>query len=139
MNEECIIADTLRIVDALRILNDLSDTAMTLFVVDNNGCMVGTLTDGDIRRALIGNYELDSRVRDVMFCEFAYIDENDLNIVPIHELRNKHIKLIPVLDSEHHIKEIYNIEKLQLCPPYRCCYDGRRKGERLRSLTRKDP
>ena len=50
MNEECIIADTLRIVDALRILNDLSDTAMTLFVVDNNGCMVGTLTDGDIRR-----------------------------------------------------------------------------------------
>lgn len=49
--------------------------------------MVGTLTDGDIRRALIGNYELDSRVRDVMFCEFAYIDENDLNIVShIHEL-----------------------------------------------------
>ena len=31
--------------------------------------------------------ELDSRVRDVMFCEFAYIDENDLNIVShIHEL-----------------------------------------------------
>lgn len=48
MNEECIIADTLRIVDALRILNDLSDTAMTLFVVDNNGCMVGTLTQMEI-------------------------------------------------------------------------------------------
>ena len=140
MNEECIIADTLRIVDALRILNDLSDTAMTLFVVDNNGCMVGTLTDGDIRRALIGNYELDSRVRDVMFCEFAYIDENDLNIVShIHELRNKHIKLIPVLDSEHHIKEIYNIEKLRSVLPIDVVMMAGGKGERLRPLTEKTP
>lgn len=140
MNEECIIADTLRIVDALRILNDLSDTAMTLFVVDNNGCMVGTLTDGDIRRALIGNYELDSRVRDVMFCEFAYIDENDLNIVShIHELRNKHIKLIPVLDSEHHIKEIYNIEKLRSVLPIDVVVMAGGKGERLRPLTEKTP
>ena len=40
MNEECIIADTLRIVDALRILNDLSDTAMTLFGLSGNFWLV---------------------------------------------------------------------------------------------------
>lgn len=37
---------------ALGKLNNLSGQAMTLFVVDSDGRMVGTLTDGDVRRAL---------------------------------------------------------------------------------------
>ena len=41
---------------ALRVLDNLPDNASrTLFIVDDNDVMVGSLTDGDIRRGLLEN------------------------------------------------------------------------------------
>lgn len=53
MNRHVIHSDA-SITDALKMLNALSGDAMTLLVTDSDGRMLGTLTDGDIRRALIG-------------------------------------------------------------------------------------
>ncbi len=48
-----IIGEDASLVDALEQLNKLSGQTMVLFVVDADGKMTGTLTDGDIRRFLI--------------------------------------------------------------------------------------
>ena len=48
--------------EALKRLNLVKSRSMTLFVVDDNGVMVGTLTDGDVRRALIAGHEVNSPV-----------------------------------------------------------------------------
>ena len=47
-----IISQGNSILEALRRLNDLSGKATTLFVVDDAGRLTGTLTDGDVRRAM---------------------------------------------------------------------------------------
>ena len=51
--KEHIINEKASLIEALEQLNSLSGKAMTLFVVNTDGKLVGTLTDGDIRRSLI--------------------------------------------------------------------------------------
>ena len=51
--ERHTISHTASLMEALRKLNALSGGAMTLFVLDDGGVVRGSLTDGDIRRAII--------------------------------------------------------------------------------------
>ena len=48
-----ILRSDTKLIDALRQINILSPEPLVLFVVDDDNRMVGTLTDGDSRRALI--------------------------------------------------------------------------------------
>ena len=59
--ERHIIPQTATVLDAIRMLNDISvDLALTLFVIDpETGRMVGAVTDGDIRRAISAGCGLD--------------------------------------------------------------------------------
>ena len=45
--------------DALVALNNLSHDVLVLFVMDDKQKIVGTLTDGDIRRYLIGGGDVN--------------------------------------------------------------------------------
>ena len=47
-----IISKDISLLEALSRINDLAPEPLVLFVVDNDNRMVGTLTDGDSRRAL---------------------------------------------------------------------------------------
>ena len=55
--------------DALILLDKLSDDVLTLFVLHGKR-LVGTITDGDIRRALIKDIPISTSVEDVMNKEF---------------------------------------------------------------------
>ena len=48
-----IIHQYATIIEALRRLNELSGDVMTLIVTDESNRMLGTVTDGDIRRGLL--------------------------------------------------------------------------------------
>ena len=62
-----IINQNATIKEALVALDGNTHDWQTLFVVDNCEKMVGTLTDGDIRRALITGVELSDAVEKIMF------------------------------------------------------------------------
>ena len=51
-----IIREDASLVEALQHLNSLSGQTMVLFVLDDNDRLLGTLTDGDIRRFIIFQY-----------------------------------------------------------------------------------
>ena len=48
-----LVSHKISLLEALRIINELAPEPLVLFVVDEDNRMVGTLTDGDSRRALI--------------------------------------------------------------------------------------
>ena len=52
------ITDSSSIIEALAALNELSDAGLTLFVTDKDNKVIGTVTDGDIRRTLIAGCKL---------------------------------------------------------------------------------
>lgn len=135
-----IINHRISLIDALRQINNFKDEPLVLFVIDDDDHMVGTLTDGDSRRALIAGYSVDDPVSKIMHRNFNFLRKgsND-DVVGIHQQRQKKMKLVPVLDAENHIIEIINLEKYITKLPIDAVLMAGGKGERLRPLTETIP
>lgn len=129
-----IIKGNAPIKEALQILNLVHSRAMTLFVVNEKGRMIGTLTDGDIRRALISGAELFTRVHKIAHRDFAYITR-EADIRSIKDYRQKGITLIPLIDENHRIAKVIDLTDYKSMLPVDAVLMAGGKGERLRPLT----
>lgn len=137
MYKFCISQDA-RLIDALRMLNSLHSSSMTLFVTDADGCMTGTLTDGDIRRALIGGAGIDAPVSRAMHQGFAFVTRHD-DIASLRMLRRRGIVLVPQLDESRHIVNVFDLSSHKSYLPVDAVLMAGGKGERLRPLTLTTP
>ncbi len=138
-NDKYIISDTQSIKDALSALNEIGHAAQTLFVVDSDNKMVGTLTDGDIRRSLIAGLPITTTVNAVMHKDFQYITQADWDVRRLKTLRKKDILFITILDNKQHIVGVCNLMKYKNILPIDAVLMAGGKGERLRPLTEKTP
>lgn len=134
-----VIRDSASILDALKDLDGNTHDWQTLFVVDENERMVGTLTDGDIRRGLIFGAKLEDEVSSVMNKPFKFIRDGQLDAARLKEFREKQIFFIPVLDAENHVVRVCNLIKYRNFLPVDAVLMAGGKGERLRPLTEKTP
>lgn len=135
-----IVCQDVTLLEALALINCLPPDPLVLFVVDNNNRMVGTLTDGDSRRALIGGASVDDKVDLIMHRDFNYIRIEDIqNVAEIRRQKTMQMKLVPVLDSERHIVDIIDLDRFKTRLPVDAVLMAGGKGERLRPLTEKTP
>ena len=76
-----------------------------LFIVDKEMHLIGTLTDGDIRRWFIKKGNLRTCISDIM-------QNNPQFLLETHReqayeiIVSKHIRALPIVDQEHHIVDI---------------------------------
>lgn len=135
-----IIKQDLTLIEALSKINGLAPDPLVLFVVDEQDKMVGTLTDGDSRRALIAGASVDDTVSKVMHRNFNYMKAGDLdNVKELKRQRELMMRLVPILDKENHIIDIVNLEKYRTRLPIDVVLMAGGKGERLRPLTEITP
>lgn len=134
-----IINQKATIKEALVALDGNTHDWQTLFVVDDNEKMVGTLTDGDIRRALIAGVELNEAVEKAMHTNFKFVCEGQNDAKLLKEFREKQIFFVPVLDNDGHIVKVCNLIKYRNFLPVDAVLMAGGKGERLRPLTEKTP
>ena len=134
-----IIFSTATILDALKALDGTSHDWQTLFVVDEAERMVGTLTDGDIRRGLIGGASLSTSVSEIMHTSFRFVRDGQYDAKLLKEFRERQIFFIPVLDNEGHVVKVCNLIKYRNFLPVDAVLMAGGKGERLRPLTEKTP
>ena len=128
------------ILTALQRLNELSGEAMTLFVVNAGGAVIGTLTDGDIRRALCDGIDTAAPVTEAVHTGFAYIDaEARPDVRRIARMRSRGITLVPVLNRDKHLLRIIDLRHTSTCLPISAILMAGGKGERLRPLTNDTP
>lgn len=125
--------------DALKCLNSLSGISTTIFVVDSNDRVVGSLTDGDIRRSLVAGASLVDSVQDVMHRNFIAFRNGLVNIDDIRLARAKKITTVPLLDSYGRLAEIFDFSKYNSVLPLDAVLMAGGKGERLRPLTLDTP
>lgn len=133
-----VIQDNVSLRFALEKLNTLAKD-LTLFIVNENGKLVGTLTDGDIRRALIKGSSIDVMVSEVMFKNFRYLSFENIKPADIENFKKLNIRLIPVLDSELHIRQIINLDIQKTILPLDAIIMAGGRGERLRPMTDETP
>lgn len=135
-----IINQDKSLLEALSQINTLRNVPLVLFAVDDQGCMVGTLTDGDSRRALIAGAKVSDKISTIIERNFNYLQEGkDYDVKHLREQKEKKMRLVPVLDSNHHILDIINLERFKTKLPIDAVIMAGGKGERLRPLTEKIP
>jgi dTDP-glucose pyrophosphorylase/CBS domain-containing protein len=139
MNEDFaknIINEQSTLKEALEKLNSLaSRDSLTLFVTDAGHALVGTLTDGDIRRGLLSGITLADVVGKIMQRKFKFIRRNGFDIAFIEELRKKEIELIPLLNEENQIIKIIDLNRKKSILPLDAMIMAGGEGTRLRPLT----
>lgn len=128
------------LLEALSQINQLAPEPLVLFVLNEKEQMVGTLTDGDARRALISGASVKDEIKKVMHRGFNFMNVEDINDVKeIKRQRELKMSLVPVLDKDNHIDEIINLEKYKTRLPIDAVLMAGGKGERLRPLTETTP
>ncbi|QOP42605.1 CBS domain-containing protein [Sulfurimonas sediminis] len=81
-------------------------------VLDDDEKVVGTLTDGDIRRGLLNGLTLDSSIENLYFKEPTLANINDSKELIIQKAIRKQIYQIPIVDDDGRLAKIEDLAKL---------------------------
>lgn len=102
MIEEIFIEENILIRDAIK---KLDITAKKILFVVSNRKLIGTVTDGDIRRWILKNGDLNFTVNNIMNS-----NPISLNIKEKHLAKNiiikRHIEAIPIVDDDNNIEDV---------------------------------
>jgi dTDP-glucose pyrophosphorylase len=126
------------ILQALEKLSTLGEN-LTLFTIDDQGVLLGVITDGDIRRGLIKGFTLYDIITNIMNKNFKYILENDISYEVITSLKDSSAKIIPVLTIDKKIQRFINLFELKAILPVDAVIIAGGRGERLLPLTKLIP
>jgi dTDP-glucose pyrophosphorylase len=125
--------------EAIKIIDH--GAAQIALVVDEDEILLGTLTDGDIRRGLIKGYDLQSPVGKLMNREFCSLSEDVTENRAVQLMNEKDLHHIPVISSQGQVIKIYLMKELlkQDKFPNSVVIMAGGEGNRLRPLTEDCP
>jgi dTDP-glucose pyrophosphorylase len=110
-------------------------------VVDDKSRLLGTITDGDIRRALLDRKEMDTNVQEIMSKKPLTASENDSKGAILKLMKDHDILHIPILNSQGILVDLEIIaeviEKPSFQNPVMIMAGG--FGKRLLPLTKQTP
>ena len=115
-----------------------SHEILILFVFDGSGKLVGSLTDGDIRRALLKGVSLDDTVDMAMQKDFKYV-KSICDYEKINSYKQADLKIIPLVTSDYKLVELIDLNKLKAVVPADAVIMAGGKGVRLKPYTNDTP
>lgn len=120
--------------DSLVQLDKLAPDAI-LFVVDEYSHLLGSLTDGDVRRGLLVGKGLEERVFNYVQTNPKSIKKANYSIQEIIDLREQNFKVLPVLDEESRIVNVINFRIQKSYLPIDVLIMAGGRGSRLSPMT----
>ena len=96
--------------------------------------IIGSLTDGDIRRAILNGYSLSTPVENVCNKNFTY-EYDTGGYLGLENYRKENLKIIPLLDNNKVLRRIIDLEKNKALLPVECMIMAGGRGKRLSPLT----
>jgi dTDP-glucose pyrophosphorylase len=133
-----LISHTALIKEALAMLNMLAVDSI-LFVIDEQQKLIGSLTDGDVRRGFLAGLNFDHHVTEFIQSNPKYIVKGDYSIDTIINLRERNFRIIPVIDEKRRVVNIINFRIQKSYLPVDALIMAGGRGERLRPLTDSTP
>ena len=129
-----LITSKTPIKEALQKLDILARDAI-LFVVDANDKLIGSLTDGDVRRGLLKGITIDEDVGVIIQQNPRFIRKGSRDIHKIIKLRSQNFRILPVIDSADKVITIINFRNLRSYLPIDAIIMAGGRGQRLKPLT----
>lgn len=129
-----LIHSNASIKEALQKLDDLAADAI-LFVVKDSNRLIGSLTDGDVRRGFLRGLNFENEVKAFIQPNPRYLVKNNFSIEKVIEYRNHNFKVLPVVDDGLRIINIINFRHTRSYLPVDAVIMAGGRGERLRPMT----
>lgn len=129
-----LVKSSISIKECLSKLNELSFDAI-LFVVNSEGKLLGSLTDGDVRRGLINNMGMNDHVEKFIQTHTKSVTRGCYSIQEVIKYRDDGFNVIPVINSEGIIVNVINFKYLKSYLPLDAVIMAGGRGERLKPLT----
>jgi dTDP-glucose pyrophosphorylase len=101
--------------EAMRVIDH--GAAQIALVVDDEQRLLGTLTDGDIRRGLLRGASLAEPVEHLMNRQFRFVRSSDDQVAVLEMMRRELLRQIPVLDECGRVVQLLLLQEL-LSPPH---------------------
>jgi len=121
--------------EALQMLDQIPEMeSRTLFVLEDKK-LVGTLTDGDIRRGLLKDKEISDDVSQYMHTDYKSFLKGQVTPEIVAKFRTQDVWLLPVINEKKEIEEIIDLKQLRTIIPAAALIMAGGRGERLRPLT----
>ncbi|HEY0680476.1 MAG TPA: nucleotidyltransferase family protein [Chitinophagaceae bacterium] len=134
-----IIPETFTIKQALAILDEVGVASNVLFVVDADGRLLGSVTDGDIRRGFLKDASVRDSIASVMNPNCKKVFHYNLDNAFIVYCRQEGVNYVPVLCDEEKIIDILSLQDYKEIIPVDAVIMAGGKGERLMPLTKDIP
>jgi len=137
--QDAIIRDFDSIEKAATLLENLS--LRIVFVVDESSRLIGTVTDGDIRRGILNHLNLNDPVSSVMNKNPTSFPEDESREAILGAMRREDILQIPLVDSSGKITSVEFLQELAHTQrhPNAVVIMAGGLGSRLRPLTNTVP
>lgn len=97
INEEFPILDAMSLIE--------ENEHRSLIVLGDDDVVVGTISDGDIRKAILRGELLSTKIRNVMNLNFIFLKESNIDEANRIFAKSR-IFLIPVLDEDNKIIDL---------------------------------
>ena len=120
--------------DALAKLNKLASDSI-LFVVDDFGRLLGSMTDGDVRRGLLTGKGIEESVIKYIQPNPKRIYKANYSLSEIMRLREQNFKVVPVLDKDERIVNVINFRYQKSYLQLDALVMAGGRGSRLQPLT----
>ena len=133
-----LIKNNATIKEALILLDKLSVDAI-LFVVNNENKLIGSFTDGDVRRGLINGNTIKDLVSQIIQKAPKFLINNKIDLKKLISYRKNLYKIIPIVDENMIICDIINFRETFSVLPIDVCIMAGGEGKRLMPLTKDIP
>lgn len=119
---------------ALAQLNELSQDAI-LFVVNEQDQLIGSLTDGDVRRGLLKDYAVSDPIDGIIQGNPKFIRKGENDLEKIIAYRENYFRILPVLDDQDKVVNVINFRNTKSYLPVDAVIMAGGRGQRLQPLT----
>lgn len=133
-----IVTSDTTVKQALEQLNILSYDAI-LFIVNQNQQLIGSLTDGDIRRGFLKDYTFDTPITEFVQKHPVYFVKDQTYFEDFEKYKLKGLKVIPIVNEDMQIIDVLNLRLQEANIPADAVLMAGGEGKRLRPLTEKIP
>ena len=110
-----------------------------ILVTDNESHLLGTITDGDVRRALLGGHTLAEPIGNIMNTD-PYIGSPNDSDLHMDALSIKHtIRSLPIVDKQKKVVGLFQADSIREPLPNQVFLMAGGLGARMRPLTNSYP
>ncbi|AVM55787.1 nucleotidyltransferase family protein [Capnocytophaga sp. oral taxon 864] len=135
MRTDVLIHKNKNLVEGLQRLNELRNLSrLILFVVDDKDRVVGSVTDGDIRRSIIAEQNLQKTLGEIANPDFKRLYQKD-SYQSFEKYRKSDIKILPILNQEGKMVDLIDLEYTKAQLPLEAVIMAGGRGKRLSPLT----